>query len=450
MNIFDQIDTRTSRRRFLAGAAGFSLVALPSIGRAAALDATEFGAVGGTGRDQTRALQSAIDSAAKKGRPLLVGAGTYPVATLNLPSGIQIAGVAGATKLVALTAKPVLTGENAEGIFLSGISVDGQGIGDNESHSGLVSLQTCANLAISACGFSNITGNGLFTYASSGRITDCRISGASLTGLFAVDSAGLSVSGNTVSDCGNGGIRVFRNQAGADGTIISQNRISNIRSGSGNGQNGNGINVFRANGVIVAGNVISDVDFSAVRLNSTEDSLVKGNSCTTCQEVAIFSEFAFSGSIIAENVIDGAAAGISITNFNKGGRLAVCMGNIVRNILVQSPTNPDVTPIGIFAEADVAITGNVVENVPGAGIGAGWGEYLRDVLIANNIVRETRFGIGVSVAPGAGRARISGNLIAKASEKAIAGFAWKDQKGDDLAVNPGQFANVTVEGNTVS
>ena len=178
---------------------------------------------------------------------------------------------------------------------------------------------------------------------------------------------------------------------GPDGTIITENTISDIRSGSGNGQNGNAINVFRADGVIVANNVASDVDFSAVRLNSTKDCLVRGNVGSECREVAIFSEFAFSGSVIAENIIDGAAAGISITNFNDGGRLAVCQGNIVRNIYPSSPTNPDTRPFGIFAEADTAITGNVIEEVPGIGIGAGWGEYLRDVLISGNVIRETEF-----------------------------------------------------------
>src|SRR5690606_20224198 len=127
--------------------------------------------------------------------------------------------------------------------------------------------------------------------------------------------------------------------------------------GGGNGQNGNGINIFRADEVIVADNHIADCAFTAIRLNSTNNTKISGNICLRSGEVAIFSEFSFSGSVIANNIIDGAASGISITNLDSGGRLAVCSGNIVRNITPVSLVNPDTVPIGIFAEADTAITG---------------------------------------------------------------------------------------------
>ena len=140
------------------------------------------------------------------------------------------------------------------------------------------------------------------------------------------------------------------------------NRIANIDwRGGGNGQNGNGINVFRADDVIIASNHVSGCAFSAVRINAGRNNQVTGNTCLDCGETAIFSEFGFSGSAIANNVIDGAATGISIANLDSEGHLATCTGNIVRNIAPVSRTNPDTTPVGIFAEADVAITGNVVD-----------------------------------------------------------------------------------------
>src|SRR5690606_27029986 len=135
-----------------------------------------------------------------------------------------------------------------------------------------------------------------------------------------------------------------------DPTIISGNRIARIDwRGGGNGQNGNGVNVFRADGVIVAGNHIADCAFTAVRLNGTRNTQVSGNVCLNSGEVAIFSEFAFSGSVIANNIVDGAAGGISITNLDNGGQLAVCSGNIVRNIFPRSRVNPDTSPYGIYA-----------------------------------------------------------------------------------------------------
>ena len=439
-----------NRRGFLALGTGLAATAAVAPARATSLEAGAFGIVPNSGADQTDQLQAAIDAAAVEGKVLALDAGTYRVKSLTLRSNLGIQGVAGATILEAIGGEPVLNGDGLRNVSLAFLSVDGAGNGSGDGYSGLIYLHDCQNVLIESSGVLNGRGNGIFLNASSGRIANCVASGFGQTALFANDSTGLIISGNRISDCANGGIRVFRSAPGDDGTIISENRISDIRSGSGNGQNGNAINVYRADGVIVVNNVASNVDFSAVRLNSTKNCLVKGNTASVCREVAIFSEFAFSGSIIAENIIDGAAAGISITNFNDGGRLAVCQGNIVRNIYPSSPTNPDTRPVAIFAEADTAITGNVIEAVPGAGISAGWGQYLRNVLISGNVVREIDYGIVVSVAEGAGQVRVANNLIAGARKRAISGFAWTEAQGEDLAVTPDQFATVTVENNTVS
>ena len=438
-----------NRRTFLALGGGLALgAATPA--RAASVDAGGFGVVPNSGADQTDQLQAAIDAAAVEGKKLALDAGTYRVGRLELRSNLLIEGVAGATIFEALAGEPVLSGDGIANLSLDGIAIDGLGNGNSDGYSGLLYLNNCDTVSVEGCRFANARGNGVYLNATSGRIANSVATGFGQTAIFANNSTGLIISGNRISDCGNGGIRVFRSEPGDDGTIISENTISDIRSGSGNGQNGNAINVFRADGVIVANNVAANVDFSAVRLNSTRNCLVKGNVASVCREVAIFSEFAFSGSIIAENIIDGAAAGISITNFNDGGRLAVCQGNIVRNIYPSSPTNPDTRPVAIFAEADTAITGNVVEAVPGAGISAGWGQYLRNVLISGNVVREIDYGIVVSVAEGAGQARVANNLIAGARKRAISGFAWADPQGDDLAVRPDQFATIAVENNTIS
>lgn len=448
----DPIRSTPTRRAFLRGGlAAFALTPLAAKAQSnPALSVTEFGVAPNAEQDQSALLQNAFNSAADTGRPLYLPAGRYRATGLALPAGLMVQGVPGATRIVNSGDGPIATAQGATGLTLEGLSFDGQGRGAGETHSGIVAISQCAAVTIDNCAFADVTGNCLYLYATGGQISSTRLNGASGTALFAVDSAGLQITGNTISDCGNGGIRVFRNDSGPDGTLVTENRISNIRSGSGNGQNGNGINIFRADEVIIANNHISDCDFSAVRVNTTNNTLIRGNMISECREVAIFSEFAFSGSIIADNVIDGAAAGISITNFNNGGRLAVCMGNIIRNIWESSPTNPDASSIGIFAEADAAISTNLVENVPGVGIGAGWGEHLRDVLISANVVRECGYGIGVSVAPGAGTARIANNLVSGSERTAIQAFSWTDPSGDDLATNPGQFDNVTVEGNTVS
>ena len=37
--------------------------------------------------------------------------------------------------------------------------------------------------------------------------------------------------------------------------------------------------------------------------------------------------------VIANNIVDGAALGVSVTNFDEGGRLAVVQGNLIRNLV---------------------------------------------------------------------------------------------------------------------
>ena len=43
-------------------------------------------------------------------------------------------------------------------------------------------------------------------------------------------------------------------------------------------------------------------------------------------ETGIYSEFQFEGAVISANVVDGATNGISVVNFNEGGRLATVTG----------------------------------------------------------------------------------------------------------------------------
>ena len=173
--------------------------------------------------------------------------------------------------------------------------------------------------------------------------------------------------------------------------------------------------MFRADNVIVRGNRIRNAAFSAVRGNKASNLQIVGNTCTGLGEVALYAEFGFEGAVIANNIVDGAPIGVSVTNFNEGGRLAVVQGNLIRNLVASRPagTDPDDDAgIGIGVEADTLVSGNVVENAPHVGIAAGWGPYLRDVAISSNLIRDADYGITVSVAPGAGTTLIADNLIA--------------------------------------
>lgn len=438
-----------TRRHVLAGlAAAASAPALshPAFGQQP-IDAAGFGLRPDPTAEQSAAFAAACAAAAEAGLPLFLPAGIYVIGTVGLPSGLLLQGVPGATSLQFDIGGGSLRATGRDAVTLDGLVLDGTFAVGGEARA-LLEIEDCTAVTVSRCTLRGGRANGIRIDRCGARIVGSDILGCRAAGIFSLDSHGIEVSGCRINDCGDGGVLVWRSSNGRDGSIISGNAISRIdnRSG-GNGQHGNGINVFRADEVIVSGNHIADVKFSAIRLNATNDTQVRGNTCINCQEVAIFSEFAFSGSVIADNIVDRAAQGISITNFNEGGRLATCTGNIVRNIFPGSPVNPDTSPVGIFAEADAVISGNVVEAVPGLGIGAGWGPFLRDVVVSSNVVREVEIGIGVSVAEGAGKAVVASNRVSGARRAALAAMAWNDVVSADLAGDARRFPNLTVTGN---
>ncbi|KAH2777091.1 hypothetical protein KXW38_009539, partial [Aspergillus fumigatus] len=234
----------------------------------------------------------------------------------------------------------------------------------------------------------------------SGEISGNIFTDIAVTAVVSFDARGLAVCRNTIAGTNDNGIEILRTSIGDDGTLVADNRIENIKAGpGGSGQYGNAINAFRAGNVIVRGNRIRNCDYSAVRGNSAANIQIVGNSVSDVREVALYSEFAFQGAVIANNVVDGAALGVSVCNFNEGGRIAVVQGNIIRNLVPKRPigTAPDDDAgIGIYVEADTSVSGNVIENAPAFGIMAGWGKYLRDVAITGNVVRNSFVGIGVS------------------------------------------------------
>lgn len=428
-----------SRRSTLALAVAAS-AALPARAAAPARDG-QVAIRGDSDADQSDAVQKALDGARASGAPLMLPPGRIRVANLLFPASVRVIGVPGAT-ILAAEGGPVGTAQSADGLVLDGVGFAGSG-------DALLAVSGSAGVRIVNCRFTG-GATGLKLEDVGGTVEDCSFAGSGIA-LFSNNSRGLAIRGNTLAECGNGGILVWRDASGADGSIVSGNRIAGVRAGDGgSGQNGNGINIYRADNVIIADNVVSDCDFSAIRVNTGKNTSIRGNSCTNCREVAIYSEFAFSGSAIIGNIVDGASGGISITNSDQGGRLATCSGNIIRNILPSSPTNPDATPFGIGAEADTVITGNTVSDVPGIGIAAGYGAYLRNVLIAANAVSGADTGIVVSVADGIGPVRVAGNMISGAKAGAIVGMRWAEVATADLAADASKFPGVSIEGNVTA
>src|SRR5450631_3651575 len=450
-------------RRYFIGASAASIagavIMSPGAARAASLtsvlgrDATQYGVRPGSPDDQTNVLQRAIDEAARAQAPLALPPGVYRTGMLRLQNGTQLVGVRGATKLLFNGGASMLSGEGAGHIGLTGITLDGSSIA-LPTRRGLVHCLSGRDIRIVDCEITGSGGNGIWFENVSGDVSGNIITATSGTAIVSFDAQGLAVLRNTISGTNDNGIEILRTAIGDDGTLVADNRIEDIKAGpGGSGQYGNAINAFRAGNVIVRGNRIRNCDYSAVRGNSASNIQITGNSVSDVREVALYSEFSFEGAVIANNTVDGAALGVSVCNFNEGGRIAVVQGNIIRNLLPKRPigTAPDDDAgIGIYVEADTAVTGNVIENAPAFGIMAGWGKYLRDVVISGNVIRNAFVGVGVSVTPGAGTALVNNNMISETPRGAVVGLDHARPVTSDLSAEGAQrFAQVVTGTNAV-
>lgn len=409
-------------------------------------DLSSVGIKPNTKQPQTKALQQAIDQASKLGQRLILPGGSYLTGPLTLRSGLHFEGVGGQTKLVFAGGAGLILGKNISDVTLAYLNFDGRSKGfSNDQVEGLISLDHVNNLTLENCHVTDSLLNGVVLHQSSGRVCACSITKCAVTGVFSLDAKGLEISHNQLADCGNNGILVWTSQKQFDGTIIAHNRIERIKANAGGtGQNGNGINIFRAGSVSATNNTISDCTFSAIRNNGGDNVQILNNSCTKLGEVALYSEFSFEGAIISNNLVDDAHVGISITNFNEGGRLATATGNLIRNIKKRK----GVSGIGIAVEADTMVTGNVIETVDGAGIGIGWDKYLRHVTANNNLVRNCDIGIGISTHNEAGFALIATNMITGSKRGAIRAMDKDKPLGKDLSKNSTEaFLNLAVYGN---
>jgi uncharacterized secreted repeat protein (TIGR03808 family) len=394
-------------------------------------------------------LQRAIDQATGARVPLMLAPGVYRAGDLNLPAGAQLLGVRGATRIVLARGPSLLSAEGGDAISVIGLAFDGDGQLLPQGR-GLVHFISARAIRIADCSFERVGGNAIVLERCDGHVIGNTINSAGDNALYCNDNNGLVISSNAIRNCGNGGIRVWQSVKRHDGSLIADNTIedTDARAG-GTGENGNAINVFRAADVIVRNNMIRRAAFSAIRGNGASNIQIIGNNCSELNETAMYAEFDFEGAIVADNIIDRAENGIAVTNFDNGGRLATVHGNLLRNLAARRQDSPpEGAGIGIAVEAETAVTGNVIENAPNAGIRAGWGPYLRNVTVSGNVVRNIGYGIAVSVARGAGDASISGNVIDGAKLGAIVGMQWAKAVTGDLAKEANdRFPQLTIAGN---
>ncbi len=455
-------ESRSTYRRDLlrlAGASAFALIAPRSFattregGLRGAIDAIQYRATPSATDRKSVSLQKMINQAAAENMPVFLPPGTYKVSNLVLPENTRITGVPGASRILYTGDGHLFSAEGIKRVELSNIVIDGQNRWLGDYAGALVQFTAVDEVMIDNCQIGGSRKHAVQLERCGGRIGRSRISGAGQSGIYAVESDALSITGNEVFDCGNGGILVHRWKKAADNSVVNGNRVYRIRANDGGtGQNGNGINIFRADNVMVADNHVSDCAFTAIRANSASDIQITRNQCQRSGETAIYVEFEFQGAVVSNNIVNGAANGISIANFDQGGRLATVTGNVVRNLTLKGPYEHEVGfGTGIAAEADTLISGNIIEGAPRWGMQLGWGPYLRNLVVTGNIVRKAPVGCAVSVAQGAGTAVITDNVFQETPDGAVLGFEWDKKASGELATaGSSTYAQLTIERNRVS
>src|SRR6185312_2543174 len=294
---------RVGRRQVLLSGFGLGFAAAAGPRMAYAADASElqqpvstYGIVPADGVDQTASLQQAADAAAWSGLPFFLPPGSYATSKLELKSGTQIQGVPGRSVLRYTGGGRLISIGDAADIRLTGLTLAGEATAIDGG--ALLVAEQVKGLVISDCRILGSAADGVVLRKVSGTIKDCEIGDIRKAGLVSEDAAGLEIAHNHVRDSGD---------------------------------NGNAIVVYRAGSVLLSGNRIEDCAYSGIRDNSGSNCQIIGNSCTRLGDVALYAEFSFEGAVIANNVVDQAATGIAVTNFNEGGRLAVVQGNLIRN-----------------------------------------------------------------------------------------------------------------------
>jgi len=141
-------------------------------------------------------MQKAIDSLTAAGQPIVIPAGRYRVAGLQLASNATVAGVAGLSIMIAPPGLPVFESLNAQDVSLRGMTFSGTGLVARE----------CRNLTVSDCQILSSNGDGIVCAGAGLLIAGNRVSSCAKAALW-VEGDGM-VTGNLVSGPGQFGLRL--------------------------------------------------------------------------------------------------------------------------------------------------------------------------------------------------------------------------------------------------
>jgi len=156
----------------------------------------DFGVVPDSWGDQSAALQTAINELAAAGQPIVIPAGRYRAAKLQLPSKACVLGVPGLTVLMAPQGSPAFESLNAQEVSIRGVSFSGAAIAARE----------CRNLTISECTVSSSPGDGIVCSGTGLLVAGNRVHACAGAAIW-VEGGGI-VTNNLVSGPGQFGLRL--------------------------------------------------------------------------------------------------------------------------------------------------------------------------------------------------------------------------------------------------
>ena len=309
--------------------------------------------------DQTAALQAAL----KRGRGRAAGRCSCPPASIAVTRphdsrpASRVIGVQGQTRLVGSGTGPVARISGSSDVVLEALCVRAGRSAGRPPTAGCSRSRPARTSPSRAAASPIPPASGSSSFAELGRDRPLRLRAAIAdAAIFSRDSNGARhhqqldqrLRRRRHPDLGHR----RRSTRTARSSSATRSRTSTAPSG-GNGQNGNGINVFQADRVIVADNQISDCAFTAVRLNGDQQhagarqhlhQLGRGRDLFGVRVLGL-------GDRRQHHRRRRDRASRSPTSIRADG-LRPARGNIVRNIAEQSLVNPDTRPVGIYAEAD--------------------------------------------------------------------------------------------------
>jgi hypothetical protein len=269
------------------------------------LNVKNYGAAGNGIKDDTIAIQSAVDAANLIHGVVYFPAGTYKCRQVNLRSNICLFGDEAEIRCANLLNNNLFVGNDISDLRCDGLTINGNSLNNsNYSQANLIFLNRCNNVDLENCNFIDASQSGVCFYDSNNcDIISCRFdksidNGISLTNsqriklnynsffnisssaVYGINAASFCFSSNIIYNCSSGVFFI------SDGEIANQIQIigNQIRTIAINGnlpdtqfQKGTAIFLKGINNGVVQSNRIENCQCEAIILQGVQDSIISGN-----------------------------------------------------------------------------------------------------------------------------------------------------------------------------